>query len=89
MAYALICTDKPDRLQTRIDTRSAHLDYIAATGVVSQAGPFLSETGEMTGSLLVLEVETLQQAQDWADKDPYALAGLFASVEIRAWKKVI
>ena len=89
MRVALICKDKPDSLHIRLDTRAAHLDHIKSSGVVEMAGPFLSETGEMCGSLVVLEVETLAQAQDWAARDPYALAGLFESVQITEWKKVI
>ncbi len=89
MRVALICKDKPGSLQIRLDTRPAHLDHIKSSGVVEMAGPFLSETGEMCGSLVVLEVETLAQAQDWAARDPYALAGLFDSVQITEWKKVI
>ena len=88
MRVALICIDKPNALEIRLANRAAHLDYLKETGVVEMAGPFLD--GEaMVGSLLVLEVETLEQAQAWAANDPYAKAGLFASVDIRAWKKVI
>ncbi len=89
MRVALICTDKVNALQTRLDNRAAHLAHIQATGVVEMAGPFLDPEGQMTGSLIVLNVETLQDAKDWAAADPYALAGLFASVDIREWKKVI
>ena len=89
MRVALICKDKPGSLQIRLDNRPAHLDHIKSSGVVEMAGPFLSETGEMCGSLVVLEVETLARAQDWAARDPYALAGLFESVQITEWKKVI
>ena len=89
MRVALICLDRPGALQTRVDTRAAHLAYIAATGVVELAGPFLDEAGQMTGSLIVVSVATLQAARDWADADPYAKAGLFGSVSIREWKKVI
>ena len=89
MRVALICKDKPGSLQIRLDNRPAHLDHIKSSGVVEMAGPCLSETGEMCGSLVVLEVETLAQAQDWAARDPYALAGLFESVQITEWKKVI
>lgn len=89
MRFALICTDKTGALQTRLDTRSAHLAYIELTGAVEMAGPFLDDTGAMIGSLVVLEVSDLAAAQDWANSDPYALAGLFQSVDIRAWKKVI
>ncbi|GAB1478099.1 YciI family protein [Paracoccaceae bacterium] len=89
MRVALICRDKPGHLQTRLDTRAAHLEHIKASGVVEMAGPFLSPEGQMTGSLVVLQVETLAQAEDWAANDPYAKAGLFESVTISEWKKVV
>ncbi|AZB65100.1 YciI family protein [Cereibacter sphaeroides] len=89
MRVALICTDKAGALQTRLDNRSAHLAYIAETGVVEMAGPFLSPEGQMTGSLVVLEVGSLAEAEAWAADDPYAQAGLFESVAISEWKKVV
>jgi uncharacterized protein YciI len=89
MRIALICTDKTNALQTRIDNRPAHLAYIQETGVVEMAGPFLNALGQMTGSLIILSVDTLQAAQDWAASDPYAEAGLFDHVQITEWKKVI
>ena len=52
------------------------------------SGPFL-DAGAMVGSLVVLNVDDLDAAQAWAAADPYAKAGLFASVDIREWKKVI
>ena len=88
MRVALICIDKPGHLQIRLDNRAAHLAHIESTGVVEMAGPFLND-GAMTGSLVVLNVETLADAQAWAAADPYAVAGLFSSVMIREWKKVI
>lgn len=89
MRVALFCHDKPGALQIRKDNRAAHLAYIEMTGVVEMAGPLLTPNGEMNGSLVVLSVDTLAQAQDWAAADPYALAGLFASVTIAEWKKVV
>ncbi len=88
MRVALICIDKPDHLAVRQENRAAHLAYIEATGVVEMAGPFL-DGGAMCGSLVVLEVGSVAAAREWAAGDPYALAGLFASVDIREWKKVI
>lgn len=88
MRVALICIDKAGAQQTRLDNRAAHLEYIAATGMVEMAGPFL-DSGAMVGSLVVLDVNNLATAQDWAAGDPYTKAGLFASVDIREWKKVI
>lgn len=89
MRVALICKDKPGHLQVRKDNREAHLAHIAASGVVELAGPFLNEAGEMTGSMIVVNVDSLQDAKAWASADPYALAGLFESVMITEWKKVV
>ncbi|MFN4157131.1 MAG: YciI family protein [Gemmobacter sp.] len=89
MRVALICTDHPGALQTRLDNRAAHLAHIEASGVVEMAGPFLDDAGAMCGSLIVLEVPDMTAARAWAEADPYARAGLFARVELREWKKVI
>jgi len=89
MRAALICIDKPDALQIRMNTRAAHLAHVDASGVVDFAGPFLNPEGHMTGSLIILTVDTLAQAQAWAAADPYAQAGLFQSVMVTEWKKVV
>ncbi|MGB7269875.1 MAG: YciI family protein [Albidovulum sp.] len=88
MLFAVICRDKPDHLQVRVDTRTAHLAYIEQTGIVKMAGPFL-EAGEMCGSLIVIETDSLAAAKAWAAGDPYKAAGLFADVTVTEWKKVI
>ncbi|WP_137700915.1 YciI family protein [Marimonas lutisalis] len=88
MLVALIARDKPGALQLRLENRAAHLAYIEETGLVAQAGPLLID-GEMAGSLVILDVETMEAAQTWADNDPYARAGLFESVNLIEWKKVI
>lgn len=89
MLIALIGRDKPGALQIRLDNRDAHVAYLKSSGVVSQAGPLLDDDEQMIGSLVVLDVENMQAARDWADNDPYGRAGLFASVELIPWKKVI
>lgn len=89
MRYALICLDKPNALQTRVENRAAHLEHIKSSGVVEQAGPFIDAAGQMCGSLLVLEVGSKAEAEAWAAADPYAKAGLFQSVLIQEWKRVI
>jgi uncharacterized protein YciI len=65
------------------------LAHIASSGVVEMAGPFLNDKGEMSGSLVILEVASKAEAEAWAAADPYAKAGLFAKVRIEEWKKVI
>lgn len=89
MRVALMTRDKPGALQIRLDTRSAHLDYIKETGVVEMAGPFLDPAGQMCGSLIILDVADMAAAEAWAASDPYAIAGLFESVQLQEWKKVI
>lgn len=86
--YAIICKDRADALQTRLDTRQKHLDYIAGTGIVRMAGPFIDD-GRMTGSLVIVEAPDLASAKAWSAGDPYLAAGLFDSVEVVEWKQVI
>lgn len=89
MLIALIARDKLGALQIRLDTRAEHVAYLKSSGAVSQAGPLLDAAGDMCGSLVVLDVADMAEAKAWAAADPYAHAGLFASVELIAWNKVI
>jgi uncharacterized protein YciI len=86
MLYALLCNDKPDHLQLRLDTRAVHLDYLNSLGDrLKFAGPFLGDDTKPNGSLVVIEASDLHAAREMAANDPYAKAGLFASVDIRPW----
>lgn len=89
MLAAIICTDKPDHLKVRLENREAHLAYGRDSGKLLMAGPFLNESGDMCGSLLILDVDDMAEAHAFAAEDPYALAGLFSDVRIEEWKKVI
>jgi uncharacterized protein YciI len=89
MLVSLFAHDKPGALEIRKSNRDAHLAYIKETGVVAQAGPLLDADEQMCGSLVVLDVEDMAAAEAWAAGDPYAKAGLFASVELVRWNKVI
>jgi uncharacterized protein len=87
-SYALICIDKPDSLALRMANREAHLAYTrsAPAGFIRTAGPFLDEAGEMCGSLFFLEAESVEAVRAFNAADPYARAGLFERVDIRAWR---
>lgn len=89
MLFAVICDDKRGAIEVRKANRDAHLDYIRSSGVVAQAGPLLDAEGLMCGSLLILDVADATVAEAWAEGDPYARAGLFERVEVRAWNRVI
>lgn len=88
MLFALICIDKPNSGALRAQVRPQHLAYIETQGSkVVMAGPFLSEDGKaMTGSLIVYEASTIEDARHFSASDPYSKAGLFADVDIRPWR---
>ncbi len=91
MQFAIVCLDKPDHGHLRAENRPAHLDYLNANlEHMLLAGPFLSEDGERpVGSLLIMEFDEQGQARAFAEGDPYAKAGLFESVTIRPFRKVL
>lgn len=89
MLVALRAIDKAGALQTRLENRSAHVDYLKSSGVVAMAGPLLDDAGEMCGSLIILDLPDMAAAESFADNDPYAKAGLFESVTLDTWNKVI
>lgn len=86
--FAVICRDKPGRLDTRLTTREAHLAWLNGSGRVQVAGPFIQD-GQPCGSLLIIEADDLEAAKAWVADDPYAAAGLFQSVEVIEWRKAI
>ena len=89
MKIALLAHDKPDSLDLRMATREAHVGYLKSSDCVEQAGPILDDAGAMIGSLIILNVEDMTQAEAWAANDPYANAGLFQSVQLIPWNRVI
>lgn len=69
------------------DVRPQHREYLGklhAEGKLHTAGPFTDDSG----SLIVYEVETEQEARDLIEADPFHEAGIFASYAIKPWKQV-
>ena len=89
MLVALIARDKDGALPVRMENRPAHVEYLKSGTVVQQAGPLLNDAGEMCGSLIILDVADMAEAEAWAAGDPYGQAGLFQSVELIPWNRVI
>lgn len=88
MLFALLCTDKPGALQLRLDTRPEHVAYLTKLneeGKLAFAGPFLDADGKPNGSLVVLKADSVEAARALGEADPYAKAGVFASVEVKSW----
>ena len=87
--FAIHCIDKPDSAELRAATRPEHLAYIATVmDRVFAAGPLLSAEGQPIGSLLIIDFPDRKSAIEFIAGDPYALAGLFGSVAVTAWRKV-
>jgi uncharacterized protein YciI len=85
--YVISWTDRPDALAARMAAREAHLAHIHAQGdKVKLGGPFLDADGQMAGSMILLEADSLEQAQAFHAADPYTLAGIFERSEVRPWR---
>lgn len=87
--FAIRCTDAPGALQTRLDTRPVHLDYLSGRPEVRLAGALLDEAQVPVGSLVVVEADDLAAARAIAEQDPFTAAGVFAEVEILPWRLAI
>lgn len=88
--FAIHCIDKPDSLDLRLATRAEHLAYLQAINDdILVAGPLLDGEGQPIGSLLIIDFAERKDAVAFAAADPYALVGLFASVAVTAYRKVL
>jgi len=90
MIFSVHCVDRTDATGVRAATRPAHLEYLKSLGAtLVLAGPFLADDGTTpTGSFLLVEAADKAAAEALAAGDPYAKAGLFASVTVQAYKIV-
>jgi uncharacterized protein YciI len=98
MLYMILGRDGPDSLEGRRLARPAHLarlQALQAEGRLFAAGPLpaidSADPGPagFVGSLIVAEFPSLEDARAWADSDPYRAAGVYASVEVLPYVKVL
>ena len=98
MLYAIISQDVEDSLEKRKGARPNHiarLNELKNQGRLILAGPHpaidVSDPGEagFSGSLVVAEFEDLNEARNWADADPYVSAGVYSSVIVKPFNKVL
>jgi len=97
MLYAILSEDVTDSLEKRTSARPAHLQRLQDlqdTGRLIIAGPHpaidSNTPGDagFTGSLVIAEFNSLQDAKDWADVDPYVAAGVYSNVVVKPFKQV-
>jgi uncharacterized protein len=98
MLYAIIGKDVTDSLHIRQRVRAAHLERIrelSDAGRVVLAGPLPAidapDPGPagFSGSLIVAEFESQEEARQWIDADPYVTERVFESVEVKPFLKVL
>jgi uncharacterized protein len=96
--YAILGRDHVDSLERRRLARPAHLQRIQPlvdAGRIVLAGPFPAIDAEdpgaagFTGSLIVAEFESLEEARRWAEADPYVTEGVFADLDVRPFRQVL
>jgi len=98
MWYAVISQDVDNSLELRGKSREAHVARLKALvdeGRLLIAGPHPAIDAEdpgaagFSGSLVVVDFPSLEDAQAWADVDPYVEAGVYAKVTVKPFKKVL
>lgn len=98
MYYAIISQDIENSLEKRKSARPAHLarlEELKQQGRLFVAGPHPATDSEdpgeagFTGSLVIAEFGSLNEAQTWADQDPYVAASVYENVTVKPFKKVL
>ncbi len=98
MLYAIMCEDVSNSLERRLNTRPAHLARLTELqnqGRLILAGPHPSvdsvDPGPagFSGSLIVAEFDDLAAAKTWAEADPFVIAGVYASVVVKPFRKTL
>lgn len=98
MLYMIYGEDVPNSLEKRMAVRPQHLERLqalVAEGRLVVVGPLPAidspDPGPagFTGSLLVADFPSLEEARAWAEADPYATSGVFARVTVKPFKKVL
>jgi uncharacterized protein YciI len=97
MWYMIASDDVENSLPLRQAVRDAHLARLQALqneGRLLVAGPTPAIDAQdpsvagFSGSLVIAEFECLEDAQAWAERDPYALGGVYSGVTVKPFKRV-
>ena len=98
MLYAIMAEDTPNSLEKRLAARPAHfarLQNMQNEGRLLLAGPFpaidSNEPGPAgySGSLIIVEFPTLEEAEQWANEDPFVTSGVYSQVVVKPFRKTL
>lgn len=88
--FVIVCNDKPNSLALRMATREAHLSYVGSFSErLKLGGPLLNETGDMAGSLIIFDAESIDEVRAFNAEDPYTKAELFAHVQVLPFRMTL
>jgi uncharacterized protein len=96
--YAVLSEDVENSLPLRLASRDAHLARLralATDGRLLVAGPHPAIDAEdpgaagFTGSLVIVDFPTIEEATAWANADPYIEAGVYAKVSVKPFRRVL
>lgn len=98
MWYAIVAEDTPNSLDKRLSARPEHLarlQDLQNTGRLLLAGPFpaidSTDPGPAgySGSLIVAGFSSLEEAQQWANNDPFVINGVYSQVSVKPFRKTL
>jgi len=98
MWYAIIAEEAANSLSLRLEKRPEHLNrlkLLQEAGKLLLAGPFPAidsidpGANGYSGSLIVAEFDSLQQAQLWAENDPFTIHGVYSQVTVKPFRKTL
>ena len=96
MLYAIMSEDVENSLEKRMNVRPAHLarlETLLAEGRLLLAGPHPMIDSDdpgpagFSGSLVVAEFDSLEDAQSWANADPFVAEGVYKNVTVKPFRK--
>ena len=98
MLYVIFAEDHPNSLAARLHARPAHLARLQALAaqqrlIIAGPNPAIDsvDPGDagFTGSTVIAEFPSLEEAKQWAEADPYVAAGVYSQVTVKPFRRVL
>lgn len=98
MLYVIFAEDHPNSLAARLHARPAHLARLQALAaqqrlIIAGPNPAIDSVNPgdagFTGSTVIAEFPSLEEAKQWAEADPYVAAGVYRQVTVKPFRRVL
>jgi uncharacterized protein YciI len=90
MLHSILCTFRPGALAEAKAKRLDHYEFLRRErNNIVEGGPLTGNDGTPIAMQIVVDRESLEAAHEFISREPYTAAGLFESVSIRQWHRVI